>query len=171
MDQPDDEAWLLDLAARIDDGRPIDWARVEAAAGPEALDVVRALQVLETVAIRGRHQALAIESAAVTAQPPFEPPPAAQTPGAPPPSEDGPVSDRYRSIAPSSPEEIRRKLLFFAALLLSLASVLVGLVLQIPVLQFTLVGLAVLAVVVALMTGTPPPAPPTAGSPDGPPRA
>lgn len=170
MDQPD-EAWLLELAARVDDGLPIDWGRVEAAAGPEDLDVIRALRVIETVAIRGRHHALAIESAAVTAQPPPQPPPADERPGAAPGPEDEPVSDRYRSITPSSPEEIRRKLLFGAALVLSLASVLVGLLLQWRTIQFVLVGMAVVIVFIALFTAAKPPAPPPAGSPDGSPRA
>jgi hypothetical protein len=149
VDQPDDEAWLLELAARIDEGRPIDWARVEAAAGPEALEIVRALRVIETMAIRGREPVVAVQSAAVTES--------QQQP------EDEPQSDRYRSVAPSPPEEIRRKLIFGVALIFALGSVYAGLF-EARALQFALAGLALAAVVVALFTGanppTPPPAPP-----------
>lgn len=158
MDQPE-EAWLVDLAARIDEGRPIDWARVEAAADPESVEVVRALRVIEAVAIRGRQPALAVRSAGVTASPP-EPSPGAGAPEAAPPTTGAPHADRYRSIEPSPPEEIRRKLLFGVALVLSLASVYAGLLLQSRAIQYTLAGLAVLAAFVALLTGARPPGPP-----------
>ena len=169
MDQPE-EGWLLDLAARIDEGRPIDWARAEAAAGPQAADLVRALRVIESVAISGRRPGLAVRSAAVTASPPEPPPPAGASDVAPP-SAGEPHGDRYRSIEPSPPEEIRRKLLFGAALVLSLASVYVGLLVGSRALQYTLAGLAVLVAFIALLTGARPPAPPPANpSPGGGPR-
>lgn len=83
------------------------------------------------------------------------------------PADDEPVSDRYRSYAPSEPAEIRRKLLFGAALLLAMASVYAGLFGWGRVLQYGLASLAVLTVLVALITGaTGPPRPP--GAPGGP---
>jgi hypothetical protein len=107
----------------------------------------------------------------VTAAPP-EPPSTDPIPDAGPPAADGdaPHADRYRSTAPSPPEEIRRKLLFGVALVLALASVYVGLLLQVPTLQYALVGLAVLVVFVALITGAGPPGPPSdvAPPPGGP---
>ena len=161
---------LRDLAARIDEGRPIDWARVEADAGPESVEVVRALRVIEAVAIRGRQPALAVRSAGVTSSPP-EPPPAAGAPAGAPPTADEAHADRYRTIEPSPPEEIRRKLLFGVALVLALASVYVGLLLQSRALQYTLAGLAVLVVFIALLTGARPPAPPGNANPGGGPPA
>lgn len=161
MDQPDDdEAWLLELAGLVDEGRPIDWAQVEAAAGPQAVDVVRALRVIEAMAMRGRPPADAVQSAAVTV-PPSSEPPADPTPVPAPPAAEAPQSDRYRSVEPSPPEEIRRKLLFGVALVLAMASVYVGLLIRVPALQYALAGLAVLVVLIALVTGAAPPPPPS----------
>jgi hypothetical protein len=88
------------------------------------------------------------------------PPPAA------PPAGDEPVSDRYRSHVPSEPAEIRRKLLFGAALVLSMMSVYSGLLGWGRVLQYGFAGLAVAVVLVALVSGaTGPPRPP---APQGP---
>jgi hypothetical protein len=80
--------------------------------------------------------------------------PAAPVPASPPtpPPDDPPVSDRYRSREPSSPAEIRRKLYFFAALILALGSVYSGLF-GWRVAQYLLAGLAVLAVLAALVSG------------------
>jgi hypothetical protein len=84
-------------------------------------------------------------------------------PEAPPPPVDPPVSDRHRSREPSSPEEIRRKLFFGAALVLALASVYSGLF-GWRVMQYLLAGLAVVTVLVALVSGaTRPPGAPGAG--------
>jgi hypothetical protein len=118
-----------------------------------------------------RRQALAIRSAAVTV-PPSEPPPVSGAPDDAGRLPDAPHADRYRSTEPSPPEEIRRKLLFGVALVLSLASVYVGLLLQAPAIQYTLVGLAIVVAFVALLTGAHPPAPPpAAGPPAGSPPA
>jgi XTP/dITP diphosphohydrolase len=70
-----------------------------------------------------------------------------------PPEDDEPVSDRYRSFTPSEPAEIRRKLLFGAALLLAMASVYAGLLGWGRVLQYGLAGLSVLTVLIALVSG------------------
>jgi hypothetical protein len=70
-----------------------------------------------------------------------------------PPAGEEPVSDRYRSFTPSEPAEIRRKLLFGAALLLAMASVYAGLLGWGRVLQYGLAGLAVLVVLIALISG------------------
>ena len=79
------------------------------------------------------------------------------------PSPDEPISDRYRSSAPSDPAEIRRKLLFGVALVLALASVYAGLLEWGRALQFGFAGLAVAAVLIALISGA-------AGPPGAPPR-
>jgi hypothetical protein len=86
-----------------------------------------------------------------------------------PPTPDEPLSDRYRSREPSSPEEIKRKLYFGAALVLALTSVYAGLFGWRRA-QYLLAGLAVLTVLLALITGaTGPPRPPGAGPrPPGP---
>lgn len=63
------------------------------------------------------------------------------------------MSDRYRTHTPSEPAEIRRKLMFGVALLLSLGSVYAGLLGWGRVVQYGLAGLAVLTVLVALVTG------------------
>jgi hypothetical protein len=97
-------------------------------------------------------------------------PPAAGSSPVPPP-DDEPVSDRYRSYTPSDPAEIRRKLLFGVALVLSLVSVYAGLLEWGRVLQFGFAGLAVATVLIALISGaTGPPGPtgPTGGSTPGP---
>jgi hypothetical protein len=95
------------------------------------------------------------------------------SPGSPTPApvdgrpEDAPVSDRYRSNAPSEPAEIRRKLFFGVALLLALGSVYSGLLGWGRLLQYGLAGLAVLTVLVALVTGAAgPPRPPAPRGPD-----
>jgi XTP/dITP diphosphohydrolase len=81
-------------------------------------------------------------------------------PGAAPPPDDEPVADRYRSHVPSDPAEIRRKLLFGAALVLSLLSVYAGLLQWGRPLQYGFAGLAVLTVLIALVSGaTGPPRP------------
>ena len=168
MDQRDEDAWLHGLAARIEDGEPIDWPAEERRAGVEQGDIVRALRLIAEVAGQARHRTEAIESTAV--QEPLSTSPAPH-PG------DEPVSDRYRSFTPSEPAEIRRKLLFGAALMLSLASVYAGLLGWGRVLQYGLAGLAVLVVLIALISGAtgPPQRPrPSDGSgptpgPDGPP--
>jgi fumarate reductase subunit C len=63
------------------------------------------------------------------------------------------VSDRYRSYTPSEPAEIRRKLLFGVALVLSVASVYAGLLEWGPFIQYGLAGLALLIVLIALASG------------------
>ncbi len=93
-------------------------------------------------------------------------PPPADAPSARP-SPDEPVSDRYRSAAPSEPAEIRRKLLFGVALVLSMVSVYAGLFEWGRALQFGFAGLAVAAVLIALITGAAGPP----GAPPSPPRA
>jgi hypothetical protein len=80
-------------------------------------------------------------------------------------ADDAPVSDRYRSNAPSEPAEIRRKLFFGAALLLALASVYAGLLGWGRLLQYGLAGLAVFTVVAAIVSGAAaPPRRPGAGA-------
>jgi len=70
-----------------------------------------------------------------------------------PPDDDEPISDRYRSYTPSEPAEIRRKLLFGAALVLAMVSVYAGLLGWGRVIQYGVAGLAVLTVMVALVSG------------------
>jgi hypothetical protein len=162
VDQRDQEAWLLGLAARVDDGQPIDWQAEERRAGLEQRDIVRALRIIAEIAGQARSDQAspsteAVESTAVTE--PLPPSPA-------PHADDEPVSDRYRSFTPSEPAEIRRKLLFGAALVLALASVYAGLLGWGRVLQYGLAGLAVLVVLIALISGaTGPPQPPKPGPP------
>jgi hypothetical protein len=152
VDQRDREAWLEALAAQVDDGQPIDWAAEERRAGAAQGDVVRALRIVAEIAVQARHGTEAVESTAVTD--PLPPSPA-------PDADDEPVSDRYRSFTPSEPAEIRRKLLFGAALVLAMASVYAGLLGWGRTLQYGLAGLAVLVVLVALISGaTGPPQPP-----------
>lgn len=83
---------------------------------------------------------------------PDPPPPDPRTP-------DPPVSDRFRSREPSSPEEIKRKLYFGGALILALTSVYSGLF-GWRLAQYLLAGLAVLTALLALITGAAPPRPP-----------
>ena len=160
MDQPDQEAWLLALAARVDDGQPIDWDAEEGRARPGQRDVVRALRIVAEIADQARPaQAWPREAVELTAVTEL-------SPTSPAPSDDEPVSDRYRSFTPSEPAEIRRKLLFGAALLLAMASVYSGLLGWGRVLQYGLAGLAVLVVLIALISGaTGPPQPPRPGPP------
>lgn len=161
VDQRDHEAWLEALAARVDDGQPIDWDAEEARAGTAIADrdTVRNLRILAELAARprparARPRTEAVQSTFVT-----EP-----QPPSPAPSADEPVSDRYRSFTPSEPAEIRRKLFFGAALLLALASVYSGLLGWGRVLQYGFAGLAVLVVFIALLSGaTGPPQPPRSG--------
>jgi len=79
----------------------------------------------------------------------------------PAPAEDEePLPERYRSFTPSEPAEIRRKLLFGVALVLSMISVYAGLLEWGRVPQFGFAGLAVAAVLIALISGaTGPPRP------------
>ena len=155
MDQRD-EAWLQALAARVDDGQPIDWEAEERRAGGEQADIVRALRIVAEIAGQARQPTETVESTPVTES----------LPTSPAPDGDEPVSDRYRSFTPSEPAEIRRKLLFGAALLLALASVYSGLLGWGRVLQYGLAGLAVLVVLIALVSGaTGPPQPPRPGPP------
>jgi hypothetical protein len=93
--------------------------------------------------------------------------PAVEASSAPPP-DDEPVSDRYRSHTPAEPAEIRRKLLFGVALVLSLVSVYAGLLEWGRVLQFAFAGLAVATVLIALISGATGPPGPT-GRMEGPP--
>jgi hypothetical protein len=155
VDQRDQDAWLQALAARVDEGEPIDWVAEEGRVGPEGRPVVQALRIVAEIADGSRRSMETVQSALVT-QPGTEPirPPA-------PPADDEPVSDRYRSFTPSEPAEIRRKLLFGVALLLALASVYAGLLGWGRLLQYGLAGLAVLTVLIALISGaTGPPRPP-----------
>jgi hypothetical protein len=153
VDQRDREARLQALAARIDDGEPIDWADEERLAGAEGRDVVRALRIVAEIARQARRGTETIESTAVTEPTPLSPVP---------PAADEPVSDRYRSHTPSEPAEIRRKLFFGVALLLAMASVYAGLLGWGRVLQYGLAGVAVLTVLVAMVSGaTGPPGPPS----------
>ena len=75
------------------------------------------------------------------------PPPAAPPPG------DEPVSDRHRTHVPSEPAEIRRKLLFGVALVLSMVSVYAGLLEWGRTIQYGFAGLAVMTVLIALISG------------------
>jgi XTP/dITP diphosphohydrolase len=75
------------------------------------------------------------------------PPPAA------PPAPDEPVADPHRSNVPSDPAEIRRKLLFGAALVLSLLSVYAGLLGWGKPLQYGFTALAVASALAALVSG------------------
>jgi hypothetical protein len=85
------------------------------------------------------------------------------TPAPPAPADDDePVPDRYRSFTPSEPAEIRRKLLFGVALVLSMVSVYAGLLEWGRALQFGFAGLAVAAVLLALISGAPGPPRPNA---------
>jgi hypothetical protein len=84
------------------------------------------------------------------------------------PESDEPVSDRHRSWTPSEPAEIRRKLLFGAALILALISVYAGLLGWGSVLQYGFASLAAATVLIALITGAtgpPRPASPVTGPP------
>jgi hypothetical protein len=86
-----------------------------------------------------------------------------------PPDSDEPISDRYRSWTPSEPAEIRRKLLFGAALILSLISVYAGLLGWGSVLQYGFASLAAATVLIALITGaTGPPRPAASETPTPP---
>jgi hypothetical protein len=88
--------------------------------------------------------------------PPADPAPAPPRPAPPSPaasSPDEPVSDRYRSYTPSEPAEIRRKLLFGAALVLAMVSVYAGLLDWGRPLQFGFAGLAAAVVLIALISG------------------
>lgn len=159
LDQRDQEARLEALAARVDDGQPIDWEAEERGAGAEYGDVVRALRIVAEIAGQARQGTEAVQSTPVT-EPQTSPAPS---------TDDEPVPDRYRSYTPSEPAEIRRKLFFGAALLLAMGSVYAGLLGWGRVLQYGLAGLAVLVVLIALVSGaTGPPRPPDAPSP-GPP--
>jgi hypothetical protein len=170
VDRRDQDGWLQALAARVDDGEPIDWVAEEQRAGPDGRHVVRALRIVAEIADDARRSMHAVQSAAVVqpmTQPNTEP---VRTPPVPP-ADDEPVSDRYRSYTPSEPAEIRRKLLFGVTLLLALASVYAGLLGWGPVLQYGLAGLAALTVLIALISGASgPPRPPAApgGSSPGP---
>jgi hypothetical protein len=168
VDQPDQDAWLQALAARVDEGQPIDWVAEEQRVDPEGRQVVRALRIVAEIAGESRRSMETVQSAPVSepsTQPVIQPatPPGTdpvRTPPAPP-ADDEPVSDRYRSVAPSEPAEIRRKLLFGVALVLAMASVYAGLLGWGRVLQYGLAGLAVLTVLIALVSGaTGPPRPP-----------
>ena len=171
MDQRDQDAWLQALAARVDEGQPIDWVAEEQRVGPEGRRVVRALRIVAEIADGARRSMETVQSVPVTdpvtqhvtqqvTQPTTEP---VRTP----PADDEPVSDRYRSYTPSEPAEIRRKLLFGVTLLLAIASVYAGLLGWGPVVQYGLAALAVVTVLVALISGaTGPPRPPDA--PGGP---
>ena len=164
MDRRDQEAWLRALAARVDDGRPIDWdaeeRRGEAVVGQR--DIVRALRIVAEIADQARPDRPRQPTEAVQSSPVTEPLPTSPAPD----GGDQPVSDRYRSFTPSEPAEIRRKLLFGAALILALASVYAGLLGWGRGLQYGLAGLAVLVVVIALISGaTGPPQPPRPGPP------
>jgi hypothetical protein len=153
-----DEAWLQALAARVDDGQPIDWEAEERRARGEQADIVRALRIVAEIAGQARQATETVESTPVTERLPPSP--------APNDADDEPVSDRYRSFTPSEPAEIRRKLLFGASLVLALASVYSGLLGWGRVLQYGLAGLAVLVVLIALVSGaTGPPQPPRPGPP------
>lgn len=152
MDQRDQDAWLERLAARVDEGEPIDWDAEEQRVDSDGRHVVRALRIVAEIAAGARPATETVQSAPVTE--PIRTPPA-------PPTDDEPVSDRYRSYTPSEPAEIRRKLLFGVALVLAMASVYAGLLGWGPVLQYGLAGLAVLTVLIALISGaTGPPRPP-----------
>jgi len=159
VDQPDRNAWLEGLAARVDDGEAIDWPAEEARAGPGSRDLVRALRLVAEIADHARRPTETVQSGPMTQQatgPATEP--VLRVPDAA--ADDEPVSDRHRSFTPSEPAEIRRKLLFGVALLLALASVYAGLLGWGRVLQYGLAGLAVLTVLIALITGaTGPPRP------------
>jgi hypothetical protein len=163
VDQRDQDAWLEALAARVDEGEPIDWTAEEQRVGPEGRQVVRALRVVAEIAGEARRSMETLQSLPVTD--PIRTPPAS-------PADDEPVSDRYRSYTPSEPAEIRRKLLFGVTLLLALASVYAGLLGWGPIVQYGLAGLAVLTMLVALVSGASgPPRPPDApgGPTPGPP--
>ena len=152
MEQRDQEAWLQDLAARVDDGQPVDWEAAERWADGDGRRVVRALRIVAEIAYRGRRpDGAGLQSDAVPETDPQKPPA---------PLTETPVSDRFRSAEPSTPEEIRRKLLFGLALLLAFSSVLTGLLLQIRALQIGLAVMALVAVVLGLVAGVRPPAPP-----------
>ena len=159
MDQREQDAWLQALAARVDDGEPIDWAAEERRVGHGGRQVVRALRIVADIADEARRPTETVQSAPVT-QPVPEPTTDPVRPAPATPADDEPISDRYRSSAPSEPAEIRRKLLFGVALLLALASVYAGLLGWGRVLQYGLAGLAVLTVLIALISGaTGPPRP------------
>jgi hypothetical protein len=80
----------------------------------------------------------------------------------------------HRTHTPSPPEEIRRKMLFGVALILSLASVYAGLLQLGRAVQWSLGGLALLAVLAGLVTGATgppqPPAPEPPATPEPPPQ-
>ena len=148
MNQREQDARLEELAARVNEGEPIDWVAEEQQLGPEGRRVVRALRVVAEIAGDARRSRETVQSAPVTEH------------------DEEPVSDRYRSHTPSEPAEIKRKLLFGVALLLAMASVYAGLFGWGRVLQYGLAGLAVLTVLIAVVSGaTGPPSPP--GAPGG----
>jgi hypothetical protein len=144
VNQRDQEAWLLALATRVDEGQPVDWAAAEREVDGEGRDVVRSLRIVAEIAEQGRRATETVQSPLVTDPTPTPPILSA---------DDEPVSDRYRSYTPSEPAEIKRKLLFGVALVLSIASVLAGLLGWGRLLQYGLAGLALLTVFVALATG------------------
>jgi hypothetical protein len=159
VDQREQDAWLQALAARVDEGEPIDWVAEERRVGRDGRQVVRALRIVADIADEARRPKETVQSAPVTLPvPESTPDPVRPAPATP--ADDEPISDRYRSSAPSEPAEIRRKLLFGVALLLALASVYAGLLGWGRVLQYGLAGLAVLTVLIALISGaTGPPRP------------
>ncbi len=144
MNRRDQEAWLLALATRVDEGQPVDWAEAERDVDVESREVVRALRIVAEIAQQGRQAAETVQSPLVT-----DPTPTPPTLSA----DDEPVSDRYRSNTPSEPAEIKRKLLFGVALVLAIASVYAGLLGWGRLLQYGLAGLALLTILVALVTG------------------
>jgi len=167
VDQRDQDAWLQALAARVDEGQPIDWVAEEQRVGPEGRRVVRALRIVAEIADDARRSMETVQSVAVTDPATQHVTQQTTEPVRTPPADDEPVSDRYRSYTPSEPAEIRRKLLFGVTLLLAIASVYAGLLGWGPVVQYGLAALAVVTVLVALISGaTGPPRPPD--SPGGP---
>lgn len=159
MNRQDREAILHAVAAVIDAGQPVDWERAERDLDDEGRETLNALKVVAEIRARRWEQGRAIESAGVT----DFPKPAPETPS--PPS-DQPVSDRFRSREPSSPEQIRRKLYFGVALVLALLSLYAGLF-GWAVTRYLLAGMAATMALVALITGAGrprPPSPPGAAS-------
>jgi hypothetical protein len=147
----DREAILEAVAAVIDAGEPVDWAQAERDLDDEGRETLGALRVVAEIRARRWEQGRGIESARVTEFP-------APAPETPPPS-DPPVSDRFRSREPSTPEQIRRKLLFGVALVLALLSLYAGLF-GWQMARYLLSGLAAATALIALLTGAGRPRPP-----------